>query len=141
MYSVRPAASHDAHHAMHLLTQLGYPESPDAFQNKFDAFINNPSAHVLIAWNVTTPVGLIAFTCLPSLLTHPQRVVVDSLVVDERHRGAGVGTLLLQAMDASLVKPCVVELSSSARRVQAHAFYTSRGYTSPNRVFFTKLLS
>lgn len=141
MYSVRPANPSDAHHAMQLLEQLGYPDSVEAFKKKFDALVHHPSAQLLIAWNDTTPVGLIAFTSLPSLLAYPHRVVIDSLVVDQGHRGAGVGTLLLQNMEARVTTPCVIELSSSAKRSRAHAFYTSRGYTTPDRLFFTKLLT
>src|SRR5690606_16829025 len=57
-------------------------------------------------------------------------MVVQSLVVDERHRGAGIGRVLMEAAErtAKAKGMASVVLSSRIDRLDAHAFYEALGY-------------
>ncbi|GGY03794.1 hypothetical protein GCM10007386_38240 [Pseudoduganella dura] len=55
---------------------------------------------------------------------------ITSMVVDERHRGSGVGGALIGAAEQWFAAAgCVkVEVTSSDRRLDAHRFYERHGF-------------
>jgi GNAT superfamily N-acetyltransferase len=65
-------------------------------------------------------------------LTHGGRpwVIVENVVVDEAHRGEGVGkALMAEVVDEARRRDCFkVQLLSLEHRLGAHAFYRSLGF-------------
>ncbi len=55
---------------------------------------------------------------------------VDELVIDENHRGQGIGKLLLESLlDLARQRGCrAMELDSAFHRLAAHAFYQEMGF-------------
>ena len=69
------------------------------------------------------------FVC--HLLESDPYAEIGGLVVDERHRGSGIGQRLLeQAETWGRAKACAsIRLRSNIIRKEAHEFYLQRGYT------------
>jgi len=66
---------------------------------------------------------------------------VDELVVDEQHRGGGIGGQLLERLVATARRRgCqVVELESAGHRVRAHGFYERHGFRPRDtKLFYRK---
>jgi glucosamine-phosphate N-acetyltransferase len=80
-------------------------------------------------------VGFASLTIKNSLWQEGYLGHIDELVVDERFRGKGVGTRLLEEiMKVSKKRSCKkIELDSAFHRKKAHAFYESKGFK--NRAF------
>ena len=66
---------------------------------------------------------------------------VDELVVDERHRGEGVGKLLLEYLiGVARERGCrAMELDSAFHRLGAHAFYAEVGFEKRAFLFSKRL--
>jgi glucosamine-phosphate N-acetyltransferase len=86
-------------------------------------------------------VGFASLTIKNSLWQEGYLGHIDELIVDERSRGEGVGTRLLDEMiKVSKERSCKkIELDSAFHRKKAHTFYESKGFE--NRAFvFSKNL-
>lgn len=68
--------------------------------------------------------------------------VLEELVVHERARGHGIGAKMLEHIveDAKTKGLELVELTSAAHRVEAHAFYEKRGFIRPGTQVFQRKL-
>jgi GNAT superfamily N-acetyltransferase len=80
-------------------------------------------------------VGFASMTIRNSLWQEGYLGHIDELVVDERFRGEGIGTRLLDEMiKVSKKRSCKkIELDSAFHRKEAHRFYESKGFE--NRAF------
>jgi len=69
--------------------------------------------------------------------------MLDELVVDESHRGRGIGTAPLARifMEARTRELLVVEFASAAHRETAHRFYESHGFQPGQTKLFFKALA
>lgn len=67
--------------------------------------------------------------------------IIEDVVVDPQMQGRGVGAQMMRAaMDLAREKGCYkLVLSSNAKRVRAHAFYESLGFTRHGVSFFVTL--
>jgi GNAT superfamily N-acetyltransferase len=86
---------------------------------------------VFVADQDDQPVGCLSLHALPYFERTGRWARIESIVVDEALRGAGVGKALLLAAESLAERwGCLaVEVTSSRRRTGAHAFYERRGYT------------
>ena len=80
-------------------------------------------------------VGLASLHVSPSLEHDRPAAKLAALVVDERHRGAGVGRALVDELEAEArVRRCAVFFVTTAeRRADAHAFYERAGLEHTGR--------
>ncbi len=86
-------------------------------------------------------IGFGSLTVKNSLWQAGPIAYVDELVVDEAHRGCGVGTRLLEELiSLARLRGCRrIELDSALHREAAHRFYERHGFD--NRAFvFSKPL-
>ena len=84
---------------------------------------------VAVAGN--TVIGMCAISIMQTL--HRETLVgrISTMIVTERHRGQGIGALLVAEAERRLkVRGCrLIEVTSNERLASAHAFYQHLGYS------------
>jgi GNAT superfamily N-acetyltransferase len=128
--TLRQAKSIDAPAVADLITQLGYPTSPDEMHTRLLPILNNPTYLTLLAVNGSRILGM-AGACLGRFYEKNHtygRLIV--MVVDERVRNQGIGQYLLQAVETWLIRQGASEaiVNSHTYRPDAHRFYHVQGY-------------
>jgi GNAT superfamily N-acetyltransferase len=129
-FILRAARAEDSVALARLSTQLGYPVSGEEISVRLANALRDPSSAVVVA---ETPTGdVVGFVHLlhQFLVESDPRVEIGALVVDESHRGVGVGQLLMaRAEQWARERGCkCVNLRSNVIRAGAHAFYERIGY-------------
>ncbi len=79
-----------------------------------------------------TIIGTLQITFTPSLsFQGGKRATVESVRVDEKYRGQGIGKeLMLWAIERAKEENCVaMQLTTNAERTDAHRFYENLGFT------------
>jgi len=129
--NVRHAKASDAPALVMLLAQMGYHMSEEKMQLRVAAF--NVSSHrLLVAEENGAVIGAIAFGCYEQLRLPSPCCHIDTLVVDEAHRGKGIGKQLVALAEkyATEQGATMVELiaANHRRKDGTHAFYEALGY-------------
>ena len=146
---VRPAVVADVPALLALYAQLSgglAPEPPLSLaegEAEFAGIAADPDRTLLVATADGAVAGTVDLLVVRPSLTHGGRpwAAVENVVVDERHQRRGVGRALMEeaARRAREANCHRLQLLSSARRTQAHAFYRTIGMdASPQgfRLFF-----
>jgi len=111
-----------------LITALGYEITAAALRKRL-ALLQKAGQHVLVA-DRGGPIGVLT-TSTMHVLHRPLPVGrISMMVVAEAERGHGVGAALVAEAEARLrTAGCgLVEVTSNAKRLRAHAFYERLGY-------------
>jgi GNAT superfamily N-acetyltransferase len=126
---VRRATPADAETVARLCGQLGYAASAAQAAERLRTIDSHPGHAVLVAEIGGAAVAWIDLHVEHSIATG-KTVQVAGLVVDENHRGSGVGQLLMRhAEQWARANRCTsVRLRSNIIRGQAHQFYEKLGY-------------
>jgi GNAT superfamily N-acetyltransferase len=127
--AIRPARLTDATAFAGLATQLGYLSSPPQVEERIKAVLHDPKHLILAADSEGRVVGWAhAYVCC--LVESDTYVELGGLVVDESHRGRGIGAKLLEEVErwARQMGARTVFLRSNIIRQEAHKFYAARGY-------------
>lgn len=123
--------SADIEQVAELSAQLGYPVSSQDVDQNLKLIRSTPTQDVLVARIAPqgTLVGWIHLYEHLSLATGP-RCEIGGLVVDERYRGQGIGTQLLNAAEQWAKKRGLISVrfSSKTSRTEAHRLYARLGY-------------
>jgi GNAT superfamily N-acetyltransferase len=139
--TVRDAQTADAKAMAGLLGQLGYPTESAAVAGRLErlAIVGD---RVVVAEDDQEVVGLAHLQVTPTIEYDRPAGKIGALVVDEAHRGEGVGRALVDALEQEArARGCVVLfLTASARRADAHAFYRRMGLEETGKRF-TKTLA
>ncbi|WP_116953302.1 GNAT family N-acetyltransferase [Jiangella endophytica] len=128
---IRPARRADAAAVNELLDQLGYPQDgPAATAGRIESWADDAASAAYVAEAGDHLLGLIAVHICPFFERAGSWGRIVALVVSDRARGRGVGTRLVAAAESfAAAHGCVrMEVTSSDRRHEAHAFYRHRGY-------------
>jgi len=130
---VRTATADDVDRVFALLKQLGSDYAPDAsaFDSTYRGIIDDGSRSsiLLVANNSSgTVLGYALTTISPLLYINGSSAQLQELVVDNSHRGQGVGTALVEATEAACRNRQVRQLTVPSRR--SANFYERIGYTS-----------
>jgi GNAT superfamily N-acetyltransferase len=138
---VRPARLEDADQLAGLFDQLGHPQTADALRGPIENLLADPRGDVLVAEDRGALLGAASYFFVP--VAHDTRpwCRITALVVDEAHRGRGIGQLLIEAVEkAALNAFCSrVEATSALHRSAAHRFYERLGYGRTSAHFLKRL--
>jgi GNAT superfamily N-acetyltransferase len=133
-WTIRDARSEDAADVARLLGQLGYPTTGDAVEARLDrlAVVGD---RVLVADVDGRAVGLGHLQVSPGIERDRPVGKIGALVVDEAHRGHGIGRGLVRALeDEARLRGCeLLYLTTAERRDDAHAFYERLGLEQTGR--------
>ncbi|MEJ2185723.1 MAG: GNAT family N-acetyltransferase [Gemmatimonadota bacterium] len=130
----RVAESDDAPAIARLLGQLGYPTTPATMRRRLGPILARPDYHTLVMEAGGVVIGFIGACLVPSYELDDAYVRVLDLVVDERARGAGIGSALLAAVEAWAKREGARVVVVNARDEEgfhgagASSFYEARGY-------------
>jgi GNAT superfamily N-acetyltransferase len=138
---IRAARFEDAPAIAELCAQLGYPTTDEHVTKQLPLLVA-PHYGVFVADNAEV-IGWIVVQAKVSL--HAGRFAeVTGLVVDEKHRGGGIGTMLLRRAEEWAGEHGYeqVWLRSNIKRSEAHHFYQRHGYEVLKTSYtFRKLLT
>ena len=127
--ALRPARLADAPALANLATQLGYPSSPSQVEERMSRMLNDPNQFIIVATSGSLVIGWAhAYVCCT--VESDTSAELGGLLVDESHRGIGVGGKLVEMVEEwARQKGCsIVSLRSNVLRHEAHRFYASQGY-------------
>lgn len=138
---LREATTADAASIARLLTQLGYPVRPDAVVPRLEQ-LRRADDRVVVAELEGELVGLAHLQVAPAIEHDGPAAKLAALVVDERHRGAGVGRALVEAIElqARSLDCALLYLTTAERRAGAHAFYEGLGFERTGRRYAKRFL-
>ncbi len=102
----------------------------NALQVVFDRGINSETDELLCLEHCGEVIGFCAYAIVNNLWQAGYISFMYAMVVDEKYRGKGFGTMLVQkAIDDSKAKGMKrLELDSAFHRLQAHEFYLKLGF-------------
>lgn len=135
MTRIRPARADDAAKLAGLTTQLGYPTESKTQAHRLAAVLARTDDAVMVAADRAD--GAIGWVHVGRvrMLEREEHAVLHGLVVDEAHRGTGVGAELLAAAEAWAIEQGIrtMLVRSRTTRERAHRFYLQRGYAEVKR--------
>ena len=131
----RPAEERDAQILATLVTQLGYPSTPEQVRARLQRVAGHPDIQALVAERDFGVVGMIALMVFPAIHRDGLHGYITAFVVDKSERGNGAGTGLLAAAEAWFTARGVskINLTTALHRESAHRFYERRGYEFDGR--------
>ena len=139
---IRLGTAEDAERIAALATQLGYPTTEEEMQRRL-AQVEQEETHVVyVAAQDGRVVGWIHVSVRP-LVVVDRAAEIEGLVVDEAHRGRGIGHLLIQQAEQWMrERDChTAYVRSNIVRERAHGFYDELGYENiKTSLTFRKML-
>jgi GNAT superfamily N-acetyltransferase len=138
--TIRDAGSEDAPAIAGLLTQLGYPSEEEAVESRLDR-LRIVGDRIAVAELDGAVVGLAHLQVTPAIERDRPAAKIGALVVDQGHRGLGIGRALVGAMEAEArLRGCeLLYLTTSELRDDAHAFYERVGLEHTGRRYGSTL--
>ena len=132
--TVREAQAADAPAIAGLLDQLGYPTESAAVEQRLER-LQIVGDRILVADVDGTAVGLAHLQVTPALERERPAAKIGALVVDDAHRGHGIGRALVHTLEEEArLRGCgVLFLTTSEGRDDAHAFYERVGLEHTGR--------
>ena len=132
--TIRDARPSDAEAIAGLLVQLGYPAEPAEVETRLDR-LRIVGDRIVVAEVDRTIAGLVHLQVSPAIERERPAAKIGALVVDETHRGQGIGRALLDAMEAEArLRGCeLLYVTTAERRDDAHAFYERVGLEHTGR--------
>jgi GNAT superfamily N-acetyltransferase len=127
---LRPAGLADAPAIARLLTQLGYASTEVQAAKRLASILHRPDWITLVAAQGREVVGFAGLELAPSYTDDASVARIVTMVVDEGHRGRGIGALLVGALEAraTAMGAGKIVVASALQRADAHAFYENLGY-------------
>jgi len=111
-----------------LIEHLGYPESLEAYQKLLKPMIDRGYAQIIYYVN-NEAIALAGFWVNTKLFSG-KYIDVDNVIVAPKHRGLGVGALLMKWIEehAKQIEAKMIVLDAFLESRKAHQFYFKQGY-------------
>lgn len=106
---------------------------PESYVRAFGEIEADPNNQLIVAEIKGEVIGTLQLTYTPSIsFQGGKRATVESVRVDERFRGQGIGReLMLWAIERARTDGCIsMQLTTNSEREDAHRFYRNLGFTS-----------
>lgn len=134
---VRDAEVDDADAIAGLLEELGYPQETSALKIRIKKMSKRMNDRVLVAVRESRVVGVLSLHIVPMFHLRDRVCRVTSLVVSNDFRKKYIGRRLMEMAEAyAQASGCIqIEVTSNARRADAHLFYDRLGYTEESHMF------
>jgi predicted N-acetyltransferase YhbS len=121
-------------------SEVEHSQNPslDDYRRVFAEIRSDPRQELLVAEQKGEVVGTIILLVVPNLSHNGTPwAFLENLIVTERHRGRGLGRMLLEhAVGLARKSGChMVELCSDVRRKEAHGLYGSMGFEAQAHCF------
>lgn len=138
--TIRDAHAGDGAAIAALLDQLGYATDAAAVGSRLERLVI-VGDRVVVAELEDGVVGLAHLHASPTIEHERPVAKIGALVVDESHRGEGIGHALLDELEAEArARRCsLLFLNAAERREEAHAFYRQIGLEENGRRFTKQL--
>jgi GNAT superfamily N-acetyltransferase len=118
------------------------PDTKPAYEAAFEAIRRSPDNSLFVAEDDGTVVGTFQLTFIPNLTGRGAlRVKVESVKVSSARRSQGIGAAMMAHAETVARERGAkfLELTSNAKRLDAHRFYERIGYDQSHRGFKKKL--
>jgi GNAT superfamily N-acetyltransferase len=105
---------------------------PESYIKAFREIDADPNNELIVAELDGEVIGTLQLTYTPSIsFQGSKRCTVESVRVDEKFRGQGIGReMMLWAIERAKERACVsMQLTTNNDRVDAHRFYESLGFS------------
>jgi GNAT superfamily N-acetyltransferase len=138
--TIRMATWSDLASCLHVLAQLWLlSEEPGASDARPDPttteetlarLLGSPDVAILVTEEGDRIVGFVDLTFRETIFHHGRTMIIEDIVVDEVHRGRGIGAKMVRFIEAmARQRGCrAIELSSDLHRKDTHRFWTAMGY-------------
>jgi GNAT superfamily N-acetyltransferase len=128
--TIRTARLDDAAALGRLATQLGYPTTSDQASRRAADVVSRPGNAVFVAEVDGEVVGWVHVVEIVTLESD-RSAEIAGLIVDEAHRGVGIGARLVAEVErwARLEGCGILHLRSNVIRDRARRFYEREGFT------------
>jgi ribosomal protein S18 acetylase RimI-like enzyme len=132
---VRRARVADAEAIARLVSELGYRTSVEQMRKRLEAIMRVDDYETLVADDDGHVVGVVGTRIGPLYEDDDQHGQIMALAVARQHQRRGIGRMLIEAAESSLVARGgrVLVVNSGNHRSDAHAFYESLGYSLTGR--------
>jgi len=126
---IRHARLSDVPAMTQLVTELGYPATPEDMRARLEKLLPDPRQFIALAVRGEEIIGLIAAEHRLVLETG-ESIEIMGLVVAAQARRQGIGGILLSAAETWAREKGVTALRvrSNVARTQSHPFYLGHGY-------------
>lgn len=104
---------------------------PESYVKAFEEIDADKNNELVVALNNGEIIGTLQITFTPSIsFQGGKRATVESVRVDEKYRGQGIGKELMRwAIERARKENCVaIQLTTNAERQDAHRFYENLGF-------------
>ena len=137
----RSATADDAGPIALLFGELGYPVRPEELVTRLNSLGEERRVLVLVCTSAELIVGALSACFIPVAHESADWCRVTALVVASEHRRQGVGSALMNAVEAAArAAGCSrVELTSGSTRTGAHRFYRRVGFKQRSMHFVKTL--
>lgn len=143
MIIIRQAAIEDGPVIKVLLEQLGYPDmTPEQVTDNIKHY-SQEGYQLLVIQVSNVLAGFISVHCFEQFHSPGKMGRISAFCIEEQFRSQGIGKQLLQAAEQYFITSgCTkLEVTSNARRHDAHEFYLRQGYLEDSRRFVKYLKS
>jgi GNAT superfamily N-acetyltransferase len=106
---------------------------PESYIKAFNEIKADPNNHLIVAEKGNDVIGTLQLTFTPSIsFRGGKRATVESVRVVEKLRGSGIGReLMLYAIERATEEGGIsMQLTTNAKRENAHRFYRNLGFTA-----------